>query len=204
MRFPRRQLLAGFLVRSVCAQAPPKRIILMLGPPGSGKTTQSERLKLALGLPVVSMTDMLKSEGVGKRGPDRNSSAQIGNADEVSDEAANSLLRKRISRKDCERGFILDGYPFTAKQAEYFDASLRELGLPRPFVIHLSMTDYEGDQRLAKRALEEDSPADTQLRMVIYRKQAELLMPLYRNAITVDASKPADVVAARIRQALRY
>ena len=176
----------------------------MLGAPGSGKTTQSERLKSALELPVVSMTDILESEGVGKGGPNRNSSAKQVTADKVSDEVANSLLRKRISRKDCERGFILDGYPFTAKQAEYFDVSLRELGLPRPLVIHLSITDYEGDQRLAKRGREEDSPANTELRMVIYRKQAELLMPLYPNAITLDASKPADVVAARIRRALGY
>ena len=122
----------------------------------------------------------------------------------VSDETANSLLRKRISRKDCEHGFILDGYPFTVKQAEYFEALLKELGLPSPAVIHLSITDYEVDKRLAKRGSVEDSPANTELRIVMYRKQAELLMPRYPNAITVDASKPPDTVAARIRQALGY
>ena len=204
MSVPRRQVLAGFLLVSfVCAQAPPKRIILMLGPPGSGKTTQSERLKSALGLPVISMTDMLQSEGV-EEWTNRNSSAQRATGDIFSDEMANSLLRKRISRKDCEHGFILDGYPFTEKQAEYLEALLRELGLPRPAVIHLSITDYEVDQRLAKRGRGEDSPANTELRIVMYRKQAELLMPRYPDAITLDASKPPDVVATRIRQALGY
>ena len=199
MAVPRRQFLAGFLLAGfVSAQTPPKRIILMLGPPGSGKTTQSERLKSALGLPVVSMTDMLQSQGGAKGG------AKAATGDVVSDEVANSLLRKRITQKDCERGFILDGYPFTAKQAEYFEALLKELGLPRPSVIHLSITDYEVDQRLAKRGRAEDSPANTELRIVMYRKQAELLMPLYPNAITLDASKPQEVVAARIRQALGY
>ena len=158
---------------------------------------QSEKLRSALGLPVVSMTDMLRNEGTGKGGP-------AGSGDIVSDEVANSLLRKRISRKDCQRGFILDGYPFTAKQAEYLEAVLNELGLPRPAVIHLSITDYDVDQRLAKRGREEDSPGNRELRIVTYRKQAELLMPRYPNAITVDASKPVDVVAARIRQALGY
>jgi adenylate kinase family enzyme len=71
-------------------------------------------------------------------------------------------------------------------------------------VIHLSITDYEVDQRLAKRGREEDSPANTELRIVMYRKQAELLMPRYPDAITVDAAQPPEVVAARIRQALRY
>jgi adenylate kinase len=201
MSVPRRQFLAGFLLaRFVSAQASPKRIILMLGPPGSGKTTQCERLKSALGLPIVSITDMLQSETVGNGEPNRKSRT----SDKISDEVANSLFRKRISKKDCERGFILDGYPFTAKQAEYLDVLLREMELPRPTVIHLSITDYDVDQRLAKRGREEDSPANAQLRIVMYRKQAELLMPLYPNAITVDASKLPDVVAARIRQALGY
>lgn len=191
----RRQVLAGFLFAGfACAQAPTKRIILILGPPGSGKTTQSENLKSALRLPVVSMTDMLQSKRA----------AQKATNDVASDETANSLLRKRILQKDCQRGFILDGYPFTAKQADYFEALLSELKLPRPVVIHLSMTDYEADQRLAKRGRAEDSPANTELRIVTYRKQAEVLMPRYPNAITLDASQPADVVAARIRQALGY
>jgi adenylate kinase len=197
MSLPRRQLLVGYLVRSLYAQALPKRIILMLGPPGSGKTTQSDRLRLALGLPVISMPDILKSERAEKGGPNRNSKPP-------SDEMSNSLLRKRVSQKDCERGFILDGYPLTAKQAQYFDSTLKELGLPRPVIIHLSLTDYEGDQRLAKRGRVEDSPASTELRIVMYRKQAELLMPLYPDAITLDASQPADVVAANIRRALGY
>jgi adenylate kinase len=117
---------------------------------------------------------------------------------------ANSMLRKRVSRKDCEHGFILDGYPFTEKQAEYLEALLRELGLPRPTVIHLSITDYEVDQRLAKRGRGEDSPGNRQLRIVMYRKQAEVLMPRYPDTITLDASQPVDVVATRIRQALGY
>jgi adenylate kinase len=205
MGVARRQVLAGLLpVSLVRAQAPPKRVILILGPPGSGKTTQSERLKSALGLPVVSVIDLLQREGVAKGGPNKNASAQRATGDIFNDESANSLLRKRISQKDCERGFILDGYPFTAKQAEYFDALLRELGLPRPRVIHLSITDYEVDQRLAKRGREEDSPGNTQLRIVMYRKQAELLMPRYPDAITLDASQPPHVVASRIRQALGY
>jgi adenylate kinase len=183
MSVPRRQILAGFLlIRFVCAKAPPKRIILILGPPGSGKTTQAERLKSALRLPVISLAE----SGI------------------ISDENANSLLRKRVSRKDCEHGFILDGYPVTANQAEYLDALLKELGLPHPAVIHLSITDYEVDQRLAKRGQVQDSPANTELRIVMYRKQAELLMPRYPDAITLDASQAPEVVAARIRKALGY
>ena len=176
----------------------------MLGPPGSGKTTQSDKLKSALGLPVISLADVLRKEGGGKGGLNKNLRANIAIGDLVSDETANMLMRKRISAKDCERGFILDGYPFTATQAEHFDALLAELGLPSPNVIHLSIPDSVADSRLEKRGRDEDSPAVRQRRIVEYRSQAELLMARYPNAFTIDGMKSQDEVAARIRKALAY
>ena len=205
MALPRRQIVAGFLLTGfLCAQGSPKRVILMLGPPGAGKTTQSERLNSALGLPVISMTDVLRKEGGGKGGLNKDLRAQIASGDLVSDEVANTLMRKRISRKDCERGFILDGYPFTAKQAEHLDALLADLGLPRPDVIHLSIPDSEADRRLLKRGRADDTPANRERRIVEYRSQAELLLARYPTAATVDGTKSADAVAALIRQALKY
>ena len=205
MSLPRREILAGFfLIGSASAQPPPKRVIVMLGPPGSGKTTQSEKLKAALRLPVVSMTEVLRTAGGGKGGLNRNLKVQIATGDLVSDEIANSLMRTRISQKDCERGFIVDGYPFTVKQAEYFDALLEDLGLPRPSVIHLSIPDSEADRRLANRGRAEDSESNRERRIVEYRKQAELLLARYPTAVTVDAMKSPGAVAARIREALGY
>jgi len=197
--------MAGFLlIGYLSAQTPAKRVILMLGPPGSGKTTQSEKLKASLGLPIVSMADVLKTAGGGKGGLNKNLRAQIAAGEMVSDEIADTLIRKRISRKDCEGGFILDGFPSTAKQAEYFDALLAELGLPRPAVIHLSMPDTEAERRLAKRGRADDSPANTERRIKEYRSQADLVLARYPNAITVDATKSPDDVAGRIRKALGY
>ena len=201
----RRQILNGFLLTgSVLAQAPPKRVILMIGPPGSGKTTQSERLKAALGLPIVSMTDVLRKEGGGKGGLNKDLRGHIAAGELVSDEVANSLMRKRISRKDCERGFVLDGYPATAKQAEHLEALLEDLGLPRPSVIHLSIPDSEADRRLERRGRADDSPANTERRITEYRSQAELLLARYPQAFTVDGTKSPDAVAASIRKALGY
>lgn len=193
-----------FLAASLGAQQSPKRVILMLGPPGSGKTTQSDRLKSALKIPVISMTDVLRKEGGGKGGLNKDLHAQINSGDLVSDEIANSLMRKRVTRKDCERGFIVDGYPFTAKQAEYLESMLADLGLPHPIVIHLSISDSEADQRLKKRGRSDDTPANTERRIVEYRSQAELLLARYPNAVTVDGTKSPDAVAASIRQAIGY
>ena len=205
MALARRQFMAGILLAAATqAQARPRRVILLLGPPGSGKTTQSDKLKSALGVPVISLADVLRKEGGGKGGLNKNLRANIAIGDLVSDETANLLMRKRISAKDCERGFILDGYPFTAKQAEHFDALLSELGLPTPNVIHLSIPDSVADSRLEKRGRDEDAPAVRQRRIVEYRSQAELLMARYPNAFTIDGMKSPDEVAARIRKALAY
>jgi adenylate kinase len=161
-------------------------------------------LKARLGLPVVSMADVLRSEGGGKGGLNKSLRVPIATGDLVSDEIANSLMRKRISRKDCERGFILDGYPSTAKQAEYLDELLADLGLPRPVVIHLSIPDSEADRRLERRGRAEDSEGHRERRIVEYRKEAELLLARYPSAFTVDGTKSPDAVAAAIRQALGY
>ena len=75
---PRRQILTGLLlIGAAFGQAPEKRVILLLGPPGSGKTTQSDKLKSALELPVISMSDVLRREGGGKGGLNKNLRAQI-------------------------------------------------------------------------------------------------------------------------------
>ena len=200
----RREILGSLLTQFVLAQSTPKRVIFMLGPPASGKTTQSQILKSELGLPAVSMAEVLRREGGGKGGLNKNLRAQIASGDLLSDEMANSLIRKRITQKDCERGFILDGYPFTAKQAEYFEALLAELGLPRPKVIHLSITDMAAYQRTQKRGRADDSPGNAERRIVEYRREAELMLPRYPDAVTVDATESTSAVAANIRKGLGY
>lgn len=205
MVLPRRQLLAGFLLMApLWAQAPAKRVILMIGPPGSGKTTQAEKLKSALNVPIVSMSDVLKTAGGGKGGLNKNLRAHIAAGELVSDEMANTLMRKRISSKDCERGFILDGYPATLNQVQYMDALLADLGLPKPTVIHLSIPDSEVSKRLSRRGRADDSAENTERRLAEYRSEAEQVLPKYPNAITVDGTKSQDAVAASIRQAIGY
>ena len=187
----RRHILAWLLLAGVAhAEPPAKRVILLLGPPAAGKTTQAQALRGALGLPAVSMDDL--------RG------APTGLRDAASDEAANVLVRKRIAAKDCKRGFILDGYPFTAKQAEYFQSLLTQLGFPSPKVIHLSIPDSDAYLRTQVRGRADDTPEIAERRIVEYRREAELLLARYPEAVTIDATKPQAEVTAAIRKALGY
>ena len=91
--------------------------MILFGSPGSGKGTQSKYLVEWLGIPQISTGDMLRDHM--RRGTEMG----LGIQDEmragslVADETVNALVVQRISQPDCQRGFILDGYPRTTRQA---------------------------------------------------------------------------------------
>src|ERR1700709_1844586 len=92
--------------------------LILFGAPGSGKGTQAKLLKQNLALPHISTGDMLR-ERVARRdelGLEGEGILQSGGL--VSDETVNRLVADRLTQPDCERGFILDGYPRTVQQAE--------------------------------------------------------------------------------------
>jgi len=114
--------------------------LVLFGSPGSGKGTQGRLLMTSLGIPQISTGDMLrehirKSDGVGQQ-----VQATMLTGALVSDEVVNRLVAERIALPDCERGFILDGYPRTRAQAESLSRMLKGRGVDQ-VVIHL-IVDY--------------------------------------------------------------
>jgi adenylate kinase len=113
---------------------------VLFGPPGSGKGTQAKLLRECLRVPHISTGDMLRDhiqagDEIGLRVKELMHAGKL-----VSDELANQLVEQRISRPDCERGFILDGYPRTIQQAGQMEGLLERLGYGQ-VVIHLQV-DY--------------------------------------------------------------
>lgn len=114
--------------------------IVLFGSPGSGKGTQARLLMTSLGIPQISTGDMLrehiqKSDCVGQQVQAKMRSGAL-----VSDEVVNRLVAERTALPDCQRGFILDGYPRTRAQAESLDRMLKARGIGQ-VVIHL-IVDY--------------------------------------------------------------
>ena len=184
-------------------QAPAKMVLLIIGPPGSGKTTQAAKLRSKYKIPSISMADILKKEGGSKSDLSRRLKVNLA-GDLVSDEVANELIDKRLQRKDVAQGFILDGYPVTEKQAAYLDAMLSQRGLPTPVVIHLSAPDNVVVERMSQRGRSDDTPEAMKRRLEEYHLQSKAVLQRYGagQLKTVDATKKPDEVWRAIEQAL--
>jgi len=126
--------------------------LILFGAPGSGKGTQAKLLTKALSLPHISTGDMLR-ESV-EKGDDLGHEvhAILASGSLVPDEIVNALVAERTERKDCKRGFILDGYPRTVNQARIVHEMLMERGV-RALVIHLKVDYNVIVDRLAARRL---------------------------------------------------
>ena len=177
--------------------------LILLGPPGAGKGTQAKILTERHRIPQLSTGDMLRaavSAGteVGKR-----AKAVMDSGALVSDEIVNQIVSERIDQPDCTNGFILDGYPTSARQAEFLAKLLEERKLPAPIVIHLQAPDAVVTARMRSRGRVDDKPAIIERRVADYRREEQFILDYYRSGrvIQVDATRPEkDVLSAILAQ----
>ncbi len=125
--------------------------IIMLGPPGAGKGTQAKMMVERLSIPQISTGDMLRAavkEGteLGKKAKEYMDSGKL-----VPDEVVIGIVKERLAQSDCDRGFILDGFPRTIPQAEALDKVLGELGKKIEYVINVAVPNEELLSRLTGR-----------------------------------------------------
>lgn len=126
-------------------------VVLLFGPPGSGKGTQAARITRALGIPSISTGNMLRAEIDADTSLGREASATLKRGGLVGDSLVNEMLALRLRHPDCQEGFLLDGYPRTIAQARFLDDLLHELGFVQPVVIHLDVPFHVLVERLSAR-----------------------------------------------------
>src|SRR3989338_6992444 len=95
--------------------------VVVLGPQGAGKGTYSTILSMRLGIPAVSTGDIFRDEIMRKTGLGKEIERFLKSGALVPDETVISVIKSRLGRKDCAKGFILDGFPRTLSQAEALD-----------------------------------------------------------------------------------
>jgi len=125
--------------------------IIFMGPPGSGKGTQSVMLASELAIPTISTGEVLRKEvemksEIGIRAKDFMNSGQL-----VPDEVVVDIIKNRIIEKDCDNGFIVDGFPRNISQAIVFDQMMESLNKTVDIVFDFAIDDEILVKRISGR-----------------------------------------------------
>jgi adenylate kinase len=129
----------------------PELNLVLLGPPGSGKGTQGERLNEDLRLPYYATGDILRGAVRDETELGKSAKEYMDRGDLVPDEVIVGVIAERIDSEEARDGFILDGFPRTTPQAEALDAKLEEMGRSVGTVLLIDVSDEEVVKRLGGR-----------------------------------------------------
>ncbi len=189
--------------------------LILLGPPGSGKGTQAQRLVQRYGIVQLSTGEMLRAAvaaqtPVGLKARDIMASGGL-----VPDEIVVGIISDRLDQPDAARGFILDGFPRTVPQAKALDDLLKKKHIKLDAVVELRVNESALLQRVETRVAEmrargeevrvDDTPEVLTKRLASYRSQTEPLIHYYserRKLLTVDGMMTIEHVTHEINRIL--
>jgi len=189
--------------------------LILLGPPGSGKGTQAQRLVHKHGIVQLSTGEMLRAAVAAGTPVGLQAKEIMANGGLVPDEVVVGIISDRIELPDARKGFILDGFPRTVPQAAALDELLRKKHLKLDAVIELRVNESALLERVERRAEEtrargeevrvDDTPEVLTKRLAQYRSLTEPLIHYYserRKLLTVDGMMTIEHVTREINRIL--
>ena len=128
-----------------------KRNLIFLGAPGAGKGTIAHEMVKKYRIAHISTGDILRGEVAAGTPAGKQAEKLIGNGQLVPDELVAGMVRRRIAEPDCKRGFILDGFPRTIRQADLLEDAVSELDISIDLVLYFEVDDETLLRRLTAR-----------------------------------------------------
>src|SRR5437763_15543324 len=189
--------------------------LILLGPPGSGKGTQAQRLVQRYGIIQLSTGEMLRAAVAAQTPVGVRAQGIMASGGLVPDDIVIGIISDRLDQPDAAKGFILDGFPRTVPQAEALDELLKKKRMRLDAVIELRVNESALLQRVEARAAEtrargeevrtDDTPEVLTTRLASYRAMTEPLIHYYserRKLLTVDGMMTIEHVTREINRIL--
>ena len=205
--------------------------IILFGAPGAGKGTQAKELTKKYEIPQISTGDILRAAIANKTPLGLEAKKLMDEGKLVSDDIVNGLVEARLQEADCEKGFILDGFPRTIAQAEALDGILEKFNKKIEKVIALDVSDDEIIERITGRRVSkktgkiyhikynppvDENPEDLEQRaddnketvvkrLEVYNKQTAPVLDYYKKqgkVYTVDGTKKLEEITKDIIEIL--
>lgn len=127
--------------------------ILLMGPPGAGKGTQAAELVKEFAIPHISTGDMFRAAIKEGTALGREAKGYMDQGKLVPDSVTIGIVRERLAKDDCKKGFILDGFPRTVDQADALDGILKDLGLSLTRVLNINVPAADLIERATGRRI---------------------------------------------------
>ncbi|WP_055073620.1 nucleoside monophosphate kinase [Pseudanabaena sp. 'Roaring Creek'] len=175
--------------------------IVLLGASGSGRTTQALHLQARLSLPAISTSEILRLEIANATDLGLEVKRFVDAGEFVPDRLTIELVRSRLGMPDAQHGWILEGYPRTAFQAEELDFLLDELGTPLDHAIYLQASEETLMQRSRARGGSDDRIEIVQKRIEQFFKLTIPLLEYYgykQKLLTINSELDIATVSTRI------
>ena len=179
--------------------------LVILGGPGAGKGTQAKLLCSDLGISCLDMGQILRQAIASNTELGQKAAAYVQQGELVPDEIMIQFVRQRLLESDVEQGWLLDGYPRTAFQAEELDFLLEELQQRLNWAIYLNVPETVLKNRTLGRSREDDQPSIIKRRIELFYQRTVPILEYYEprgRLLDINGDQPPEQIYQEILQQL--